>query len=277
MDVGITNYRGGVLVASDIIDKSGFTTYVEYADPEDSPFNTASSFAEVAAFGGEQLLGISGRALLTMQTLGQHWVRVRLFTGTGTKFGAPHNVPGTSGGGPEWFAVDQDPSGAVHIFGERGLAHPTYDLLEYTTSDGTNWGGPVDLGYAIQSNAFAAGLDSRGSGLVLGTQPAWGYPVLAAQSVSFSLKPSNIRKGKSTTGSGKGSPAAVGRLITLQVQGKSGNWFNVATSHEKSGGSFSFTIKGKSDGTFRYRAVAADLAGYLQFGYSTARSLRVTG
>jgi hypothetical protein len=50
-----------------------------------------------------------------------------------------------------------------------------------------------------------------------------------------------------------------------------------ATSHEKSDGSFSFTIKGKSDGAFRYRAVAADLAGYLQFGYSNARSLRVTG
>lgn len=181
-DVSITNYRGGVLIASDFLGKSGYTTYVEYADPEDSPFNTAASFAEVAAFSGEQLLGISGRALLTVQTHGKRWARVRLFTGTGTKFGAPHNVPGTSGGGPEWFAVDQDPSGAVHVFSERGLAHPTYELLEYTTRNGTKWRGPVDLGHAIQSNAFAAGLDSLGRGLVLGTQPAWGYPVLGAQS-----------------------------------------------------------------------------------------------
>jgi hypothetical protein len=276
-DVGIADYLGGVLVASDFLGKSGYTTYVEYADPEDSPFTSASSFAEVAAFSGEQLLGISGRALLTVQTHGKHWVRVRLFTGTGTKFGPPSNVPGTSGGGPEWFAVDQDAGGAVHVFSERGLSHPTYDLFEYTTSNGAHWRRPVDLGHAVQSNAFAAGLDSHGSGLVLGTQPAWGYPVLAAQSVSFSLKSSHIRKGKSTTGSGKGSPAATGRLITLQVQRKSGRWFNVATTHEKIGGSFSFTIKGKSDGTFRYRVVASDLAGYLQFGYSNARSLRVSG
>jgi hypothetical protein len=274
-DVGITNDHGGALVASDFLGKSGYTTYVEYAGPTASPFTTAGSFAKVATIDGEQLLGISGRALLTVETGGKHWVRVRLFTGT--KFGAPHNMPGSSGGGPEWFAVDQDPSGAVHVFSDRGLAHPAYDLLEYTTSNGTKWDAPVDLGHAIQSTAFSAGLDSHGSGLVLGTQPAWGYPVLGTQSVSFSLKSSNIKKGKSTTGFGKGNPAATGRRITLQVQGKSGNWFNVATTHEKSGGSFSFTIKGKSDGTFRYRAVAADLAGYLQFGYSNAKPLRVTG
>jgi hypothetical protein len=274
-DVGISNDHGGVLVASDFLGKTGYTTYVEYANPKASPFTTAGSFAKVATFSGEQLIGVSGRALLTEETGGKNWVRVRLFNGT--KFGAPHNVPGTSGGGPEWFAVDQDPSGAVHVFSERGLAHPIYDLLEYTTSNGTKWDAPVDLGDAIQNNGFAAALDSHGSGLVLGTDPAWGYPVLGTQSVSFNLKLSNIKKGKSTIGSGKGNPAATGRLITLQVQGKSGNWFKVATTHEKSGGSFSFTIKGKSDGTFRYRAVAADLAGYLQFGYSNAKSLRVTG
>jgi hypothetical protein len=66
----------------------------------------------------------------------------------------------------------------------------------------------------------------------------------------------------------------VGRLVTLQVE-RSGRWYNVATAHEKSGGSFSFTIKGTSAGKFAYRAVAADLAGYLEFGYSASRTLRV--
>lgn len=124
---------------------------------------------------------------------------------------------------------------------------------------------------------FAASLDSRGSGLVVGTEPAVGYPVLATQSVTFSLRPSAIRKGKSATGSGKVSPAWSGHLITLQVQGRTGRWFTAATTREKSDGSFSFTIKGKSDGTFKYLVVAADLAGYLQSGYSGVRQLRVTG
>ena len=83
--------------------------------------------------------------------------------------------------------------------------------------------------------------------MVFGTDPAWGYPVLSPQSVTFSLKSSSIRTGRSTVGSGKGSPAAVGRVVTLQVE-RSGKWFSVATTHEKSGGTFSFTIKGKSAG-----------------------------
>ncbi len=272
VDVGISAYKGGVLEASDFLAKS-YTTYVEYADSGDSPFTAASSFLGAGTFAGNQLLGLSGAALLTKQGGGKQWVQVRLFDGS--KFGSPHNVPGSSGGGPEWFGVDQDPSGAVHVFVAR---HPVYDLLEYTTTNGSSWSGPVDLGSTNQLSgpAFAAGIDSRGSGVVLGTQPAWGYPVLATQSVTFNLKASSIRRGKATTGSGKGSPAAAGRLITLQVQGKSGKWFNVATTREKSGGTFSFTIKGTSTGSFRYRAVAADLAGYLQFGYSNAKTLRVT-
>lgn len=274
-DVGITGYHGGVLVASD--SGSPNATYVEYAAAAARPFTSASSFATVGAFSGEQLLGLSGRALLTVQTGGSHWVRLRLFNGS--QYGAPVNVPGTSGGGPEWFVVDQDPSGTVHVFCDRAHAAVPYQLAEYTTSNGSRWAGPVDLGdtRGLTSDVFAASLDSRGSGLVIGTEPAVGYPVLAAQSVTFSLRPKAIKKGKPTTASGKVSPATAGLRVTLQVQGRTGKWFTAATTREKIDGSFSFTIKGKSSGTFKYRAVAADLAGYLQFGYSGVKQLRVTG
>ena len=58
---------------------------------------------------------------------------------------------------------------------------------------------------------------------------------------------------------------------------KSGLWSTAHTAHENASGSFSFTIKGTSAGRFSYRAVAADQPGYLQYGYSPARSLQVTG
>lgn len=271
--VGLSDYRGGVLAGSTFLGAKTDTTFVEYA-PKGSDFGASKSYHGVGSFAGEDFAALSGGALLTLEPGGKEWARVRLFNGH--SFGAPHNVPGTSGGGPELFTVNQDPSGAVHVFAIRGLGSPIYHVIERTTRNGSSWSGPVDLGNGIQSTIISAAIDSGGSGLILGTDPAWGYPVLGPQSVTFSLKSSSIRAGRSTVGSGKGSPAGVGRVVTLQVE-RSGKWFSVATTHEKSGGAFSFTIKGKSAGTFRYRAVASDLAGYLMFGYSNAKSLRVTG
>lgn len=80
--------------------------------------------------------------------------------------------------------------------------------------------------------------------------------------MSFHLTAPTIKKGTTTTGTGKGSPAAKGRTV--------------ATTAEGTGGSFSFTIKGTATGTFGGRAVVSDLPGYLQFGYSPAQSLHVT-
>jgi hypothetical protein len=229
----------------------------------------------VASFKNEELLGMSGSALLTVQETGKDDMILRFFNGTG--FGPGHVVPGTGGCDIGCAAtIDQDPSGVTHFFSETDHSNPLYDLFEYSTSNGSHWSGPVDLGNAINSYSFSAALDAHGSGVVLGTggNQSWGYPVLEAQSVSFNLKSSTIKKGKSTTGYGLGSPAGAGRLVTLQVE-RSGRWYNVATTHEKSGGSFNFTIKGKSAGKFSYRAVVSDLAGYLQFGYSASRTLRV--
>jgi hypothetical protein len=274
-EFSIGSYRSGALIASQSDGAAFDTTYVDYA-ASGSDFNATSSYHQVGAISKEGLIGMAGDALLTIQTGGKETAELRLFNGRG--FGPAHAVPGTSGGEPEWFTVNQDPSGAVHVFADR--AAQGYDLIEHTSTDGgARWQAPVNLGNAIDSDYYNAALDSHGAGLVLGTDQAEAYPVLAAQGVSFSIKSSSIRKGKSATASGKISPAAVGRLITLQVQGSGGKWFDVthATAHTKSGGSFSFTIKGSAAGSFRYRAVASDLAGYLMYGYSNAKSLRVTG
>lgn len=274
-DIAVGSYHGGALVASDYLG-ADYTTYVAYAPAGDN-FNASGSYERIGSFSHEQLIAMSGDALLTMQTRGRsRALELRLFNGTG--FGAPHVVPGTNGGGPEWFTVDHDASGRVHVFSDRARSARSYHLYERSTSNGTQWSAPVDLGNAIQSNSFGAALDSAGSGLVVGTDAyaaAWGYPVLGTQNVSFSLKSPTIKKGRSTTGSGKGSPAAKGRKVELQVQ-RSGLWYTVATAHEGSGGKFSFTIRGTSAGTHVYRAVVSDLAGYLQYGYSPARTLRVT-
>jgi hypothetical protein len=269
-DSAVGSYKGGALIGSDFLG-SDYTTYVAYA-PSGDNFNSSASYHIAGTFPHEQLIAMSGSALLTVQTTGKQNLLLRLFNGT--SFGAAHIVPGTGGGGPEWFTADQDSSGTTHVFSSRAKVK-LYKLLEVSTATGSHWSQPVDLGSGTASDSFAAGLDSAGTGLVLGTTPAWGHPVLASQSVSFHLTAPTIKKGKTTTGTGKGSPAAKGRTVELQ-QEKSGLWYTVATTTEGASGSFSFTIKGTATGTFDYRAVVSDLPGYLQFGYSTAQSLHVT-
>ncbi len=272
-DVGVGSYHSGALIAADEDLPASFTTRVAYAFAGKN-FDASSSYTGVGTFTNEQLVGISGDALLTMRTNGNNALELRIFNGK--SFGPAHVVPHTAGGGPEWFAIDTDPSGRVHVFNESTHLSPIYSLYEESTSTGASWSGAVNLGNAIDNNTFAAGLDAHGSGLVLGTGPAIGYPVLAQQSVSFTLSKTSIAKGRSVIGSGKGSAAAKGRAVQLQ-QLRSGRWFTIATTHESASGSFSFSIKGSSTGTRTYRAVASDLAGYVLFGYSADRSLRVTG
>jgi hypothetical protein len=269
-DDAVGSFKGGALIGSDFLG-SDYTTYVAYA-PAGHDFNSSASYHVTGTFPHEQLVGMSGSALLTVQTTGKQALLLRLFNGTG--FGAAHIVPGTEGGGPQWFGVDTDPSGTVHVFSSRA-AVKNYQLLEVSTSNGSHWTHPLDLGSGTASDAFAVALDAQGTGLVLGTAPPWGHPVLVSQGVSFHLAAPTIKKGTTTTGTGKGSPAAKGRTVELQKK-KSGLWYTVARATEGSGGAFSFTIKGTATGTFDYRAVVSDLPGYLQFGYSPAQALQVT-
>jgi hypothetical protein len=267
---GVTSYHSGALVASTSFSPSVTVMYA----PAGRNFGAASSYHKVGSFGGQTLIAISGGALLTQSNSGREALQLRLFNGK--SFGPAHTVPDTNGGGPEWFGLDQDPSGRVHVFNDSTHLARTYNLYEQSTSAGASWGGPLDLGDAVKDTGFAAGLDSRGSGLVLGTGgPGTGFPVLGGQSVSFTLARSSIKKGRSTTGSGTVSPGDAGRVVQLQKE-RSGRWYVVGTTHQKAGGKFSFTIKGNGTGTGTFRAVAADVAGYLLYGYSSARSLRVT-
>lgn len=170
----IGQYKGGVLVGSDFLGSRTTTTYVEYA-PKGKDFNASASYRKVATFSGEHLLAMSGDALLTMQ-VAHHDTAVLLRKFNGRGFGPAHVVPDTRGGGPELFTLFTEPSGSVHVFSVRGLFR-TYDLIEETTSSGASWSGPRDLGSATRNNYFDVGLSSRGSGIVLGTDPAWAYPV----------------------------------------------------------------------------------------------------
>jgi hypothetical protein len=273
-DVGIGSFHGGVLAGYDF-DGTIETTYVDYA-PALSNFNSTAAYHQVISIKNEQLVTISGDALLTTQTdpsIKHPKVELRLFNGT--SFGSAHAVPGCPIGGPEWLGMTQDPSGRANVFCER--AATGYHLIDESTSDGVHWRS-ANLGNAISSSSFAAAINASHTGLVVGAggNQAWGYPLLGTQSVKFGLKSSAIKKGKSTVASGSGSPAGVGRVVTLQVE-RSGRWYSVATTKEKSGGKFSFKIKGKATGKFAYRAVVSDEGGYLKYGYSSAKTLRVTG
>jgi hypothetical protein len=269
-DIGDGTYAGGALVASDYL-TSDYATYVAFA-PSGKNFNDSSSYHNVGVFPHEQLIGISGGALLTIQTTGKQDLELRLFNGTG--FGAPQVVP-SNGGGPGAYLIDQDGNGMVHVFTQDSRSTPIYHLFEVSSFSGATWTRAVDLGRSVLDNQFAVALDSTGSGLVLGTGPAWGYPVLAPQSAMFGVAPSAIAVGGTATASGTVAPAAAGRTVQLQVE-KSGLWYTTATTTEGSGGTFSFTIKGTTAGTFDYRAVIADEPGYRMYGYSAAAALKVT-
>jgi hypothetical protein len=267
--VAVGSYKSGVLVAGD--NASSGPTKVWYA-PAGMNFNDKTAYTNVATISGESVFGMSGNALLTVQTGGKEKLEVRFFNGT--TFGAPHAVPGGAGGGPEWFTIDKDPGGVTHVFLSDDRTSPVYKLLEVSTTTGSHWTAPTELGNGTSSDNFYAALDKHGSGLVLGVAPARGYPVLAHQSVSFAFTKSHVKKGHKTVGKGKAHAAAKGRTIELQVE-RSGRWYDVKSTHEKSNGSFSFTIKATRAGKVTYRAVAADHAGYVEFGYSSAHALHV--
>lgn len=170
-DVGLGQYKGSALIGTDF-SGSTYTTYVYHA-AKGSNFDAASSYHSVAKFAGESLIAMSGGALLTDRTKSDV-VLLRMFNGTG--FGPAHAVAHIHGGLGSWITVDQDPSGHVHVFAVLGSA--SYHMLEVSTSTGgSTWSGAVNLGNAISSVSLSAALNSQGRGLVLGTTPAWGYPV----------------------------------------------------------------------------------------------------
>ena len=170
---------GGALVASDYLG-TDYTTYVAFA-PSGLSFNKSSSYHNVGIFPHQQLVGISGGALLTIQTTGKQDLELRLFNGTG--FGPAHVVP-SNGGGSGAYAIYVDGNGKVHVFTDDSRSSPSYHLFEVSSLSGTTWSKAVNLGDAVQNTQFAEALNTAGSGLALGTGagtgPAFGYPVPAS-------------------------------------------------------------------------------------------------
>jgi hypothetical protein len=266
--ISVGSYHAGVLVANGGFSNDVIVSYAPSADD----FNATASYARVGSFHNEDLLAMSGNALLTQSTKGKDPVRLRIFGGAG--FGAAHTVPDGAGPGPEDYALVKDPGGEVHVF--TVLAKYSYALYGVSTSTGAHWHGRQDFASAIADDDFAGALDSTGAGAVLGTEadgPVKIYPILPTQGVTFSLSKTSVHKGAKVTAKGKVVPAKKGRAVTLQHE-SGGLWHVVATAHETANGRYAFKIKATSTG--RYRAVAADSAGFIQYGYSPAHVLHVT-
>ena len=90
-DYGVGSYKGGALVASDFLG-TNYTTYVAYA-PSGKNFNSSASYHRVGSFSHEQLIGISGDALLTMSATGKQSLELRLFNGNELRAGARRAGP----------------------------------------------------------------------------------------------------------------------------------------------------------------------------------------
>lgn len=261
---GLGSYNGGVIAAGSDFNN---VTMASFAPAGSMAFNTVGSFA------GEDLIAASGPALVTQQANGGESLVLRLFNGT--SFGPPSVVPVSGGGGPNWNAAEWA-GGRTYIFTERN--QDSYDLEMQSTTSGSSWTPRTDLGNATSSNAFSVALDDTGSGLVVGTGssgPVTAYPVLAPQAVSFTLSNHRARAGASVEATGaSGSPAAGGTVQLERLE--HGLWYVVSTTHEVSGGRFHFRISESAAGPYTFRAVVADVPGYVQYGYSSSSTLTVS-
>jgi hypothetical protein len=268
--IGIGFYKGGALVANGTFSPSVVMSYAKAG----KNLGATSSYAKVGTFTHENLIGMSGPVLLTQGTTGSFPVRLRVFNGT--KFGVAHTVPHASSPGPEEYVVDRDPSGEIHVF--TILAATGYELQEQSSSNGAHWSPRRTLANGESSGTVDGALDATGSGIILGTNADGGvakaYPVLASQTVSFSLSKSTVKAGAKVKATGKARPIKKGRTITLEKL-EHGLWHSVTTTKESKTGAFSFTIKASSVGSFTYRAVGSDTAGFVEFGYSAGRALHV--
>lgn len=227
-------------------------------------------FHTVGQFPNEDLLSVSGPALVTQQTTGNESVVLRLYNGT--SFGPAHVVPVSGGGGPHWDIGAWSPAGTF-IFTER--YQDSYHLEMQSSVSGASWTGRTDLGDAVASNAFSVAMGSIGNGVVVGTSgPATVFPVLAPQPISFKLSKNKVRPNAGVKGSGVGSAPTAGRAVELQEL-RHGLWYAIATTHEKADGKYSFHIGGHAAGKYTFRASVTDVPGYYQYGYSSSRTLTV--
>jgi len=266
---GIGAYKGGVLVAASTFANVP-STKVYYA-PKGSDPGSISSYGEVGTFSNARFAVPEGNALITREQTGSTPFEIRLFNGS--SFGPEHVVPSSGGGGPQWFGAAVSSSGRVFFFSERN--QDSYDLYIESTSNGATWTTRRDYGSAVTSGNFNGALDSIGSGIVVASSnPIRVYPVLVAQSVSFTLSKYTIPAGASVTARGASDYPKAGRKVEIQYL-DAGLWHNLLGTTESASGRFSVAISGLASGVHTLRAVAADELGYVQIGYSASKVLKV--
>lgn len=271
----VSNYDGGVLVASDNLS----TTKVWYA-PEGSDFSNSADYSLVGTFTHELVAGLSGRALLTtpsnsISTAGI----ISLFNGTsfGTAFRVPDSKAGDDGyfslatTGPAAVPPSSNDTGSYHVFFES--RRNGYDLTEETTTNGSKWSAQTVYGSAVTSDNPVPVLGATGAGLVFESDSAkqLAQPVLNTQGVKIGLSPSAVKSGTRDTIKGSVVPHLANHTIELQVENK-GVWDNVSSTHETSSGTFSFSVPGKVS---TYRVVVSVDPGYFEFGYSNSVTVKL--
>ncbi len=192
----------------------------------------------------------------------------------GTSFGAAHDVPRLRG--PHVGVVDHDgprSRGGEHLFIEANYISPTTTCRRHPPRPAhTGHGGPF---WATRSTTTLRRPPRRygqWSGAGWGRKPSV-IPVSPRSGCSSSSRSRASRR--VTDGrAGQGVTKSTAARSTLQIERRdAGSTSGRRTS--RSSGAFPFRIKGKSVGKHKYRAVAADRAGYVQFGYSVGRSLKV--
>lgn len=271
-DVGLGDFDGRFLLAGDT-DTTEYTTTLRLLPSGDAP-TSANLWATVGTLPNEQLIGVSGNAILTEVGNNADTVRLRRYTDSGLS--APSTVPGASGGGPEWFAVVTDPAGRVHALEET--ARTGYELQQVVTSDGVHWSAPQSLGDAVVSDGFAGAYSAKGSGFIAGVASDLSstpvYPVLNGQDIKIAIRPSSVVLHAHATVSGKSGPVLPDQLVQLEVE-RSHKWYVVAHTRESHTGTFTFRVAATKVGTFDYRAVVAGETGAYLIGYSNSAALRV--
>ncbi|HEV3309938.1 MAG TPA: hypothetical protein VG815_05435 [Chloroflexota bacterium] len=265
-NTALTNYKGGVLVASD--DTSG-NTLVEYA-ASGSNFNSSGSYKKIIMVSHEDLTGISGNALMTNPGGSlTHGERLRFLTGT--SFGTWHKVPEPTNGDDSYFAL-QKVGGVVHVFFIN--RRHGYDVYSETTPDGVHWSPLTIYNPAVVSAWLVPVLNSIGSGVCFESDgtPLRAQPIMLPQSIKISLAHSKVKIGTKTGLKGTAYPRLKGQYVALQRL-SSGSWYYVSSTSESASGTFSFTVPGASH---TYRAKVADRPGYYQIGYSNSATLTAT-
>ncbi len=262
----LTTYHNKLLVAND--DTNG-NTDVEWAT-FGSNFNEKSSYSHPMVIHKEDLLGMSGDALLTDGNGSLTGGTERLYFWNGTTFGSAHKVPEPKNGDDGYWSIQQA-GGVVHVFFLN--RRNGYDIYSETTRNGVTWSPLTVYNTAITSDDLAPVLAPQGWGLVFECStdgPSLAQPILLGQSVHISLQHSTVKVGTSTKVNGTVSPKLAGQLVTLERL-SSKKWFTVTTTHESAAGTFSFIVPGKAD---TYRAVVAYKPGEYLYGYSNSATLK---